>query len=57
MPAYPWLFTTDLDFSHIAEDMKVQALLGVPYTDDMIANALCRRAHASNKRCSLTPPH
>src|ERR1700723_1786017 len=40
MPAYPWLFTTDLDYSHIAEDMKVQALLGVPYTDDMIANAL-----------------
>jgi len=40
MPAYPWLFTTDLDFSHIAEDMKVQALLGVPYSDEMIANAL-----------------
>ena len=40
MPGYPWLFTTDLDFSHIAEDLKVQALLGVPYTDEMIANAL-----------------
>ena len=40
MPAYPWLFTTELDYSHIAEDMKVQALLGVPYTDDMIANAI-----------------
>src|SRR4249919_2816686 len=40
MPGYPWLFTTDLDFSHVAEDMKVQALLGVPYTDEMIANAL-----------------
>ena len=40
MPGYPWLFTTDLDFSHIAEDMKVQALLGVPYSDEMIANAL-----------------
>ena len=39
MPAYPWLFTTDLDFAHIAEDMKVQALLGVPYSADMIANA------------------
>jgi cytochrome c oxidase cbb3-type subunit 2 len=39
MPSYPWLFTTDLDFSHIAEDMKVQALLGVPYSDAMIANA------------------
>ncbi|HYA06771.1 MAG TPA: cytochrome-c oxidase, cbb3-type subunit II [Xanthobacteraceae bacterium] len=39
MPAYPWLFATDLDFSHIAEDMKVQATLGVPYTAEMIANA------------------
>ncbi len=40
MPAYPWLFTTDLDFSHIAEDMKVQATLGVPYSDEMIAKAI-----------------
>jgi cytochrome c oxidase cbb3-type subunit 2 len=40
MPGYPWLFATDLDFAHIAEDLKVQALLGVPYSDDMIANAL-----------------
>ena len=39
MPGYPSLFTTDLDFAHIAEDMKVQALLGVPYSADMIANA------------------
>ena len=39
MPSYPWLFSTDLDFSHIGEEMKVQALLGVPYSDDMIANA------------------
>ena len=39
MPSYPWLFSTDLDFSHITEDMKVQALLGVPYSDEMIANA------------------
>jgi len=40
MPAYPWLFTTDLDYAHIAEDMKVQADLGVPYTAEMIANAV-----------------
>jgi cytochrome c oxidase cbb3-type subunit II len=40
MPAYPWLFTTDLDYSHIAQDMQVQADLGVPYTKEMIANAL-----------------
>src|SRR6202451_965687 len=49
MPAYPWLFSTDLDFSHIAEDWKVQALLGVPYSDDMIANALADvRTQAAN---------
>ena len=49
MPAYPWLFTTDLDFSHIAEEMKVQALLGVPYSDEMIANALADvRTQATN---------
>jgi cytochrome c oxidase cbb3-type subunit 2 len=40
MPAYPWLFTTDLDYGHIAEDMKVQATLGVPYSDEMIAKAV-----------------
>ncbi len=39
MPSYPWLATTDLDYAHIAEDMKVNAVLGVPYTPDMIANA------------------
>ena len=39
MPAYPWLFTNDLDYAHIAEDMQVQKMLGVPYTDEMIANA------------------
>jgi cytochrome c oxidase cbb3-type subunit II len=40
MPAYPWLAATDLGFEHIANDLKVQAALGVPYTDDMIANAV-----------------
>ena len=39
MPAYPWLAQTDLDYEHIAEDMKVNAELGVPYSDEMIANA------------------
>jgi len=49
MPAYPWLFTTDLDYRHIAEDMRVQALLGVPYSDEMIAAAAADvRTQASN---------
>jgi cytochrome c oxidase cbb3-type subunit II len=39
MPDYSWLAETDLDFSHIAEDLKVQAILGVPYTPEMVAKA------------------
>ena len=39
MPNYSWLAETDLDFEHIAQELKVQALLGVPYTPEMIANA------------------
>ena len=40
MPAYPWLAATELDFSHIDDDLRVQARLGVPYTPDMIAKAI-----------------
>ena len=40
MPAYPWLTATELDYRHIANDLKVQAHLGVPYTKDMIDNAV-----------------
>jgi cytochrome c oxidase cbb3-type subunit 2 len=39
MPGYPFLASTDLDFAHIDQDLKVQAVLGVPYAADMIANA------------------
>jgi cytochrome c oxidase cbb3-type subunit 2 len=39
MPGYPFLAQTVLDTAHIAEDMRTQKLLGVPYTDDMIAKA------------------
>ncbi len=39
MPAYPWLARTELDLSHIDDDLRVQATLGVPYTADMIVNA------------------
>jgi cytochrome c oxidase cbb3-type subunit II len=49
MPSYPWLLSNELDFRHIADDMKVQALLGVPYTDEMIANAAADvRTQATN---------
>jgi cytochrome c oxidase cbb3-type subunit 2 len=39
MPAYPWLETTELDAKHIADDLRVQTALGVPYTAEMIAAA------------------
>jgi len=39
MPAYPWLAQTELDYSHIGDDLRVQAALGVPYRADMIVNA------------------
>jgi cytochrome c oxidase cbb3-type subunit 2 len=40
MPAYPWLARTELDFRHIESDLIVQRKLGVPYSDDMIKNAV-----------------
>jgi cytochrome c oxidase cbb3-type subunit 2 len=39
MPSYPWLETNELDTGGVADDMKVQALLGVPYSPEMIARA------------------
>jgi cytochrome c oxidase cbb3-type subunit 2 len=39
MPSYPWLEQTDLDYAHMEDDMKVNAILGVPYSPDMIAKA------------------
>ena len=39
MPAYPWLAKTPLDTSTVAKKMKTQQILGVPYTDEMIAKA------------------
>jgi cytochrome c oxidase cbb3-type subunit 2 len=39
MPSYPWLESTEIDYTHIDDDMRVQAALGVPYTPEMIAAA------------------
>jgi cytochrome c oxidase cbb3-type subunit II len=39
MPNYGWLEQTELDYAHIDQDLQVQAVLGVPYTPEMIANA------------------
>jgi cytochrome c oxidase cbb3-type subunit II len=38
MPNYSWLANTDLDYQHLEQDLKVQSILGVPYTADMIGN-------------------
>jgi cytochrome c oxidase cbb3-type subunit 2 len=51
MPSYPWLAQTDLDADHIADDLKVQQKLGVPYSAEMIENA------ASDLRIQATPDH
>jgi len=39
MPGYPWLEKNELDTAEIAQDLKVQATLGVPYSPEMIAKA------------------
>ncbi|MDM1045379.1 cytochrome-c oxidase, cbb3-type subunit I [Myroides sp. 1354] len=40
MPGYKWLFDNkQADFSHIEKKMNVMRTLGVPYTDEDIANA------------------
>ena len=40
MPGYPFLEQTPLSVPHIAEDLAVLSLEGVPYTKEMIDNAL-----------------
>jgi len=40
MPGYGFLANTELDFQHIADDLKVLRLEGVPYSQDMIDNAV-----------------
>ncbi|RMF41052.1 MAG: cytochrome-c oxidase, cbb3-type subunit II [Alphaproteobacteria bacterium] len=39
MPAYPWLERTPLDYRFIADHLRTNRMVGVPYTDEMIANA------------------
>ncbi|MCI4660826.1 MAG: cytochrome-c oxidase, cbb3-type subunit II [Neomegalonema sp.] len=40
MPTYAFLENTPLDFAHIADDLKANRLVGVPYTDEQIENAV-----------------
>src|SRR6187200_1973348 len=39
MPSYPRLEKTELDTASIAQELKVQAILGVPYTEEMLKKA------------------
>lgn len=39
MPTYPWLYRDKTDFSILAKKLSVMKMMGVPYTDDDIANA------------------
>jgi cytochrome c oxidase cbb3-type subunit II len=40
MPSYPWLVENDLDFGNITKRMEVLKLVGVPYTQEQIDNAV-----------------
>ena len=40
MPAYPFLEATPLEASHIKDDLIALSRVGVPYTPEMIDNAL-----------------
>ena len=39
MPGYPFLAKTQLEISNITGNLETNGLVGVPYTEDMIANA------------------
>ena len=39
MPGYPFLATTALDTSDIVDHLKANQIVGVPYSDEMIASA------------------
>jgi cytochrome c oxidase cbb3-type subunit 2 len=39
MPAYTWLLQTEVKTSDLGAHLKAMRAVGVPYTDDMIANA------------------
>jgi len=40
MPGYPFMAKTELDYEDIAEHMRTLRIVGVPYTDDQIAEAV-----------------
>jgi cytochrome c oxidase cbb3-type subunit 2 len=52
MPGYPFLAQRELDYKAIGQHLRVNAIVGVPYTDEMIASAtddLERQASANTE--------
>ena len=49
MPAYKWLITTELDKSNTETKMRAMVNLGVPYSDEEIANAQQHMAEQGEK--------
>ncbi len=39
MPAYPFLIETTLDFQYVSDHLRALSRVGVPYTEEMIAEA------------------
>ena len=48
MPAYPWLAENKINPDEMAEKLKTQVAVGVPYTEEMIANAAADLAAQSD---------
>jgi len=48
MPGYPFMATRELAFDDAAEHLKTLRIVGVPYTDDQIANAAADIAAQAN---------
>ncbi len=40
MPAYPWMLTDDLDWESVEPVMRAHQILGVPYSDEEVANGM-----------------
>ena len=40
MPAYPWMLTDDLDWESVEPVMRAHQILGVPYSDEEVANGI-----------------
>ncbi|WP_420564009.1 cytochrome-c oxidase, cbb3-type subunit II [Thalassobaculum sp.] len=49
MPSYAFLADTDLDTTNIAGHLKTNRMLGVPYDDEMIENALADLRDQANR--------